>query len=259
MRSDYEPIIFNTPRDFSEIILYPLHDLHKGNELFNEQKWERVKNEILSEPNHYCIIIGDAMENAIPGSASSVWESNMHPQAQKEWVATQLTDLQDRVIAVVDGNHERNRSTRFCDMHPLFDCCVLAGIGDRFRSHFAFADIGVGTRKKDASQQTRYVTFAIHKAKSLSQWASCDWTENTDIFLTGHTHNPLDVPRGKLVYDTKLKQASIKTCEYINNGSFVDMFGGYGADNGYRPSAQKFYKLVLNGPEKRISTIGYYL
>lgn len=259
MHSDYEPILINTPKDFSEIVLYPLHDLHKGNAYFNQQKWDAVKSEILAAPNRYCVVIGDAMENAIPGSASSVFESNMHPFEQKEWVTQQFVDLHDRILAVVDGNHERNRSTKFCDMHPLFDCCVLAGIGDKFRSHFAVADIGVGTRRKDPNQQTHYVVFAIHKAKNLTQWASCDWTENTDIFLTGHTHNPLDVPRGKLVYDTKLKQVSVKTCEFLNNGSFVDIFGGYGADNGYRPSAQKLYKLILNGADKRVQTVGYYV
>ena len=258
MKSDYEPILLNTPKEFSQIEVYSIHDLHKGNRLFNDRKWEAVKAEILDAPNRYLVFVGDAMENAVPGSKSDIFEQICSPQEQKEWFAEQLTELRDRVLCVVDGNHERNRSTKLCGLYPLYDCALIAGIGDRYRPHFAFVDVGVGARKRDPSQQTHYVIYAVHKAKDTKQYSSVDFVDGVDAMLFGHNHSPADLPRGRLVYDTTLKQIRQKDVEVLNCGGYLT-WGGYSADNAYRPNSDKLYKLVLRGDEKKLCTVGFYV
>ena len=258
MESDYSPIIFNTPKEFAYIELYVIHDLHKGSVEFDERKWNAVKEDILSVPNRYMIFVGDAMENAVPGSKSDIFNQVMTPQAQKEWVAEQLHDLADRTVAIIDGNHERNRTTKLTGMYPLYDCALIAGIGERYRPHFAIVDIGVGARRKDPSQQTRYVVYAVHKARDTKQYSSADFVDGIDAMVFGHTHSPADVPRGKLVYDSKLKQIKQRSIEVVNAGSFV-AYGGYAVDNAYRPNSDKLYKFIFMGDEKRIGTAGFYV
>ncbi len=258
MRSDYEPILFQTPKEFAYIEVYALHDLHVGNAAFDRQKWDAVKAEILAAPNRYVIFVGDMMENAVPGSKSDMFTQTMTPQDQKEFVAKEMTDLADRTIAIVDGNHERNRVTKLTGLYPLYDCALLAGIGDRYRPHFAIADIAVGTRKKDASQQTHYAVYAVHKARDTKQYSSADFVDGIDAMVFGHTHSPQDVPRGKLSYDAKLKQIRQRSIETINAGSFCK-YGEYAVDNAYRPNSDKLYKFILTGDEKRIGTVGFYV
>ena len=154
MQSDYSPVLFTTPKEFAFIEVYAIHDLHVGNTTFNLQKWNALKEDILSVPNRYAIFVGDMMENAVPGSKSDVFTQTMSPQDQKEFIAKELTDLAERTIAIVDGNHERNRVTRATGLYPLYDCALLAGIGDRYRPHFVIADIGVGARKMLRSRHT---------------------------------------------------------------------------------------------------------
>lgn len=258
MQSDYSPVLFTTPKEFAFIEVYAIHDLHVGNATFNLQKWNALKEDILSVPNRYAIFVGDMMENAVPGSKSDVFTQTMPPQDQKEFIAKELTDLAERTIAIVDGNHERNRVTRATGLYPLYDCALLAGIGDRYRPHFVIADIGVGARKKDASQQTHYVIYAVHKAKDTKAYSSADFVDGIDAMVFGHTHSPQDIPRGKLVYDGKLKQIRQRSVETINAGSFCQ-YGTYAVDNAYRPNSDKLYKFILMGDEKRIGTAGFYV
>lgn len=258
MLSDYTPILFNTPKEFSYIELYALHDLHMGSAQFNKEKWGAVKQEILDAPNRYCIFVGDAMENATPGSKSDVFTQTSTPQEQREWFAEQLCDLSDRTIAVVDGNHERNRSYKLAGLYPLYDACIIAGIKDRYRPHFAFIDIGVGTRAKDPNAQTHYVGYLVHKAKDTKAYSTADFVDGVDFTVWGHDHSPKDQPRAKLVYNPILKNITLKSTETVNAGSFLD-YGGYAVDNGYRPNSDKLYKLVLVGAEKKIQTVGFYV
>lgn len=258
MRNDYEPILVNTPKEFSCIELYVVSDLHYGSKQFDNNKWNKLKEEILDRPNRYMIFAGDAMENAVPGSKSSVFDQNVPPHEQREWVVQQLTELKDRTIAVVDGNHERNRSTKLAGLYPLYDACLLAGIGEAYRPHFAFVDIGVGARRKDPSQQTHYVAYVVHRAKDTKQYSSADFVDGIDLMAFGHDHSSHDMPRGKLVYDAKLKQVRQATVEVLDSGSFL-RYGGYAADGAFRPAPEKLYKATLFGDEKRIVTTGFYL
>ena len=258
MRSDYEPIIIDTPREFPYIEIYFIHDLHKGSAQHDAKKWEGIKREILAEPYRYAVHIGDAMENAIPGGKSDVFYQTMPPQEQKEWFEEQLEDLGDKSLLIVDGNHERNRSMKTCGLFPLWDACPK-GLRDRYRPHFVLLDIGVGKRRDTGSnKQVRYFGYCVHTAKSQTNFATADAIDGIDFFAYGHDHNPKDIPRGKLVYDSKNKKLTQKSVEVINSGAFLD-YGGYAADAAYRPASGKMYKLVLDGERKRLSTVGFYV
>ena len=256
MESDYKPIIKSTPQEFRAIDVYVIGDLHYGSAQFDERKWNVVKDEILSAQNRYVVFVGDLMENAVPGSRSSVFEQICNPQDQKEFVVQQFVDLKDRILSIIDGNHEKNRSYKYAGLFPLFDAAVIAGIPELYRPHFAFVDVGVGARKKDPSQQTHYVIYTSHKAKDNKNYCSSDFVENVDLFCYGHDHSGKSEPRGKLIYDTKLKMVRQATVATIDGGSFL-RYGGYAADNAYRPNADTLYKATLLGEEKRICITGF--
>ena len=266
MRDDMTPVVVDLPASMQTVEVYVVSDIHCGNYLFNKAKWDKLKAEILQAPNRYIIFAGDAMENAVPGSKSDVFSQNMHPQEQREWITEQFTELKDRILCVIDGNHERNRSTKLCGLYPLYDACCIAGIQERYRPHFCLLDLGVGMHHpattKRPVQQYRFVGYIVHRAKDMKNFSSADFVDGIDFMVYGHDHDAKDHARGRLVYDSKAKQLRIKNVETINSGSFLN-YGGYAVDGGYRPGSTKMYKMVLSGCycgsvlQKNIQTVGF--
>lgn len=258
MLSNYKPIVIHLPRDFKSAELYFAHDVHKGDALHDENKWERFKADILSAENRYIIFCGDYLDNAIVGSKGNIYEQIIPPHMQKEWFAEQLCQLRDRVLAIVPGNHEA-RTTRATGLSPIYDIVVLAGLDDKYRQHFAFVDIGIGQyRANNAHKQHRYVGFITHRMRDCKIYNGSDFVDGIDFAAYGHDHDAKDHPRAKLVYDNKNKTVAHKNIEVINSGAFLH-YGGYSADSGYRPVSEKVYKLILSGTKKRITTVGFYV
>lgn len=261
MQSDYTPIIYNTDSEFPEVEVYFAHDIHMGHDTCQINKWEAFKKKVLEQPNRFVVMIGDYCENAVLGSKSDIYTQVMSPYAQKEWLSEQMSIMKDRIIAIVPGNHEDNRITKLCGLYPVYDCAKEAGIADLYRNNFAIVDIGVGLQKHGGKydKQTRYFGYITHRVRDTRMYNGADFVDGIDFAAYGHDHDPKDHPRSKLVYDSKNKMITQRNIEVINSGSFMT-YGGYAAKVGYRPLSSKCYKLVLyGGPQKEISSIGFYL
>ena len=262
MYPETKPIVTKLSPEFDTIEIYPIHDLHYGNECFDMHRWNVLRDEIMAQDNRYVVWVGDLMENALPGSKSNPLTQLHSPLEQREFVTEQFKLFKDRTLGIVDGNHEYNRSTRFAGMYPLYDAACIAGIEDKYRATYAVIDImfgsGRGGHREDAYQ---YVGFAIHKAKDLKSFHSADVLEGFDFFLFGHDHDPREHARGKIRYIRQNHALMFGQVETVNCGSFLT-YGGYGAMAGYRPVAPKMYKLICHGERKydnRIETVGFYL
>lgn len=255
MYSMRKPIIFNTPHEFEEIVVYFANDVHRGSAEFSQRKWDAFEK-MLEPKNAYVMFVGDQFENALRQSKSDSY-SAMRPHEEKQWWINRLRPLAPKTICLIDGNHEA-RTTKDTDCYPLYDIALALGIEDRYRSEAAFVDIGVGRYRPSQDKQFRYVIYAVHKAQNGGSFGLADAVDNIDALVCGHTHRPMDKPLGKLCYDTKTKTISERTVENIVSGSFLS-YGGYGARAGYRPTSQKLYKMVLDGKSKKITTIGFHL
>lgn len=256
--SDDKPILVNLPTSKAYVDIYFIHDIHFGSELFDEKKWDALKNTILNDENALVCVVGDVLENAIPNSKSDIFTQTHSPAEQKEWATQQFKDLSHKILAVVPGNHENNRTTKVSGLYPLYDCCLLAGIGEKYRDTIAFIDIAIGKYYGRTRKKMHYFGQIQHKAKDLKNYHSSDYTDGIDFFASGHDHETKDKPRAKLVFDKHNKVVYKRNIECINCGSFCS-FGGYGAKGAYRPQSDKMYKLRLFGNEKRMETTGFYV
>lgn len=257
MFSMRKPIIFNTPQEYEEIVVYFANDIHVGSCEYNSRKWDAFEK-LLEPKNAYVMFVGDQMENATRKSKSDIYSQTMRPYEQKQWWVNRLRPISHKVICIIDGNHEYNRTAKEVDDFPLYDVALGVGIEDRYRAESAFVDIGVGKFRPGSDRQYRYVGYAVHKAQNNVNYGTADAIDGIDFFVSGHTHKPMDKPLGKLVYDGKNKTVSERTIENIVSGTFLK-YGGYGARAGYRPSSQKLYKLILDGKSKKITTVGFHV
>ena len=257
MKSSQKPILISLPESISSVEILLASDIHTGSAEFDEKRWERFE-ELLKQPNVFVIFAGDQMEYATRSSKSDVYTQKMSPSIQKRWWIGHLRSYKDKILCIVDGNHEFNRASKDADSFPLYDIALALGIEDRYRSEAAFVDIGVGNGGHGKGKQVRYVIRVSHQAKNNVNYGTADGFEGIDAFVSGHTHKPMDKPLGKLVYDTKNKSVSQKTVENIVCGHFL-RYGGYGERGGYRPTSQKLYSLILSGKKKEIETRGFHL
>lgn len=255
MYSMRKPIIFNTPYEFDEIVVYFANDIHVGSGEFSSRKWDAFEK-LLEPKNAYVMFVGDQLENALRNAKSDSYRG-MRPHEEKEWWIKHLRPIAPKTICLIDGNHEQ-RTSKDTDMFPLYDIALAVGIEDRYRSEAAFVDIGVGKRCPSSNRQYRYVGYAVHKAQNNLKYGTVDGVWNVDFCVSAHKHAPADLPHGYLVYDGKNKSISERTVENIVSGSFLE-YGGYGARAGYRPASQKLYKMVLDGKSKKITTVGFHL
>ena len=257
MIPDNKPILFTTPEEFDEIEVYLCHDIHYGSELHDRKAWDRLKAEILDKPNRYVIWLGDYIEAAIIGSKSDSYTQNHTLEAQRIWMEQQFADLKNQTLAIISGNHER-RISRAVGLYPVYDAAVCAGVGDKFRNHYAFLDVAVGSGGHGAGKQNHYVGYLVHHIQDLKNFNGADAIDGIDFCAFGHTHRPMARAMGKLVYDSKNKTIKQKSVPVINAGS-VTLFGGYGADAGCRPLGRGVFKLILSGKsDKRIAVNGVF-
>lgn len=258
MKSSRVPILISLPKELEKVEILIAADIHTGSAEFDEKKWGQFE-ELLKQPDKYVIFAGDQCEYATRSSKSDVYTQALSPSQQKRWWIEHLKKYKDKVLCIVDGNHEYNRASKDADDFPLYDIALALGIEDRYRSEAAFVDIGVGDGGHGKGKQTHYVFRIQHQAKNNVNHGTADGIEGIDVFVSGHTHKPMDKPLGKLIYDSKNKSVSQKDVENIVSGHFL-RFGGYGERGGFRPTSQKLYSVILHGKKKKeIETRGFHL
>ena len=146
---DWQPITVDLPTEWEFAHLYFVHDLHYGSELFDERKWMRLKNRILSDKYGKVLFIGDLFENAIPGSKSDMFTQTANPEEQKEFVTQQFVDLKEQTIAIVPGNHCSNRTTKAAGIKQCvgFSICNFKTILDARRELSSVCSCATNTVK----------------------------------------------------------------------------------------------------------------
>ena len=257
MKSSRVPILVKLPETLESVEILLAADIHTGSAEFDEKKWGQFE-ELLKLPDKYVIFAGDQCEYATRSSKSDVYTQALSPSQQKRWWIEHLKHYKDKILCIVDGNHEFNRASKDADDFPLYDIALALGIEDRYRSEAAFVDVGVGDGGHGKGKQVHYVIRVQHQAKNNVNHGTADGIEGIDAFVSGHTHKPMDKPLGKIVYDSKNKSVSQKDVENIVCGHFL-RFGGYGERGGYRPTSQKLFSLILSGKKKDIKTLGFHL
>lgn len=258
MKSSRVPIIINLPKELEKVEILIAADIHAGSAEFDEKRWGLFED-LLKQPDRYVIFAGDQCEYATRDSKSDVYTQALSPRQQKDWWIEHLKKYRDKCLCMVDGNHEFNRASKNADSYPIYDIALALGIEDRYRSEAAFVDLGVGLSSHGHGKQVRYVFRVQHQAKNNVNFGTAHGFEGIDVFVSGHTHKPMDKPVGKIIYDTKNKSVSQRDVENIVSGHFL-RFGGYGERNGYTPTSTKLYSVILNGKgSKNVETRGFHL
>ena len=234
MRNDFDLIVHRLP-ECKEARLYVIGDLHVGAIEANIKGWEQFTQKILQDKNAYIVILGDMMNNATKTSVSNVYEEVLRPRDQKRYLVSALSQLTERILCIVPGNHEqRNKDV---DDEPLYDVACKLDLEDMYRPNCAFVKVCFGSRDKGGQTvplQT-YVLAVTHGAGGgIYTGATVNRNERfgmvlegVDVLCVGHTHKGTISKPSKIVVDIHsncVKQQSmtvISACSWLSYGGYA--------------------------------------
>ncbi len=230
---DFEIIVKKFDKKQKEINIYPLGDSHVGAQTFYEPAWRKWIDKVKADQNGYVVICGDVFDNAIIGSKGNSYENKMRIRDAKHWVKDELLPIKDKILVIVQGNHEY-RSSRITDDCPLYDVASKLDLEDVYRENMGFLKLSLG--EKNSQRQFSYGICVAHgKTKNKTDKFAYS-LDGIDAMVSGHTHDPSNNFPAKIVMD--MHNECIRLVDYVNLvvPSFQHI-GGYSLRDMYMPKA----------------------
>lgn len=248
-----------------DITVIPISDVHLGSPECMEQEFISFVRTVRDTPNTYLVIGGDLIENGTRSSVGdSVFRQTMPPGQQKREMANILSEVKDRILCFVPGNHER-RSGKDADDDPVYDIAAKLDLEHLYRENIAFVKVQMGKPETEngkmncGTNRPTYVLVVTHGAGGgILTGASVNRGERfgyvvdgMDALIVGHTHKPFTTQPGKIKIDPFNNKVSIKPFKVICATSWLE-WGGYAAQKMLLPSTHCLQTLTLKGDHKEI-------
>lgn len=231
IKSDFELIVHKLPDNIPYINVYPIGDVHVGSAEFDERQWETWVTHVLNDPYGYIVITGDMLNCAFKNSKSDVYADILSPQEQKEWLIEHLQPVKHRILGMCSGNHVQ-RATRELGYYPMYDIARELGIKNVYRENLMVIKVNYGRRN---AERQHCCCICGHHGSTKNKLEKFELAvDNIDLFVTGHTHDPMFKSPAKICVDLHNENIIIRTFRSIVVNSFLK-YGGYGVEKMYLP------------------------
>lgn len=249
---------FTFPDTWTKMEIYPLSDLHIGDPKADIKMFRQFVANIKAEENRYIVCVGDLLNNAIKTSISNVYNETMSPRKQVAFLAEELEPIKDRILCMVEGNHEY-RSTKDVDQSPSERLAEKLGCKHYYQDEAAIKiSLGKGYNQKPITY-TIYLTHGasggkwpgnainntIHLALSL---------ENCDIVIVGHSHKKVASKIAKRHFDVRNNVVRQIENLVVVSSHWSDL-SGYAARKMLLPSAKGTIPIILDGRKKEMLAV----
>lgn len=247
-----------------DITIIPISDVHLGSPGCMEQEFIKFIQTVKDTPNMYLTLGGDLIDNGTKSSVTNPFRATMPPSQQKKEMANILSDVRDRILCLVPGNHER-RSGKDADDDPIYDIAAKLDLEHLYRENIAFVKVQLGKRKRDNGtevagyQRPSYMLVVTHgSGGGILTGGAVNRNERfgyvidgMDVIIVGHTHKPFTTQPGKIKIDPFNNRVSIKPFKVISSTSWLE-YGGYAAQKMLLPTTHCLHTLTLRGDKKEI-------
>lgn len=260
MLNDFDLITHSFP---GEIDIYPIADVHLGAVEHCETEWQAFLKRVENE-NAYLILAGDLLNNSTRGTRfANPFDEVLRPREAKKRMAEYLEPLKDRILVLVDGNHEA-RTIRDTDQSLTYDICAKLNIEHLYRENIAFMYISVGERNTTAKSECQYSFIVQHGGGGgIYTGAAVNRNERMgnvvdglDCYVAGHVHKGFISKPAKIVFDGRNRVIKMSHYVIVSCVSWLN-YGGYAAKGQLLPAhvcdPQKLH-LVADRYHKQIIT-----
>lgn len=247
-----------------DITIVPISDVHLGSPGCMEQEFISFIKTVKETPNMYLVLGGDLIDNGTRSSVTNPFRATMPPSQQKKEMANILSEVRDRILCFVPGNHER-RSGKDADDDPMYDIAAKLDLEHLYRENIAFVKIQMGNpengngTKNNGSLRPCYMLTVVHGAGggiltggAVNRGERFGYViDGMDALIVGHTHKPFTTQPGKIQIDPRNNKVSVKPFKVISSTSWLE-YGGYAAQKMLLPTTHCLHTLTLRGDKKEI-------
>lgn len=243
-------------KDLEEIDLYIFADEHIGDPhsdiKYLKERIEYVKN----NPNVYCILNGDLMDNATKTSVSDSYSQDYNPQEQMDMLVEMFKPIKNKILCITQGNHEA-RTYKKEGIDIMKNVAGRLGLEHRYSPESILLFLRFGNNERNRKQlYTFYVTHGSGggrkegaKAIRLADLACiCD----ADCYIHSHTHLPLIMKEDFMRISESNSSSSMVTKLFVNSSANLK-YGGYGEVMGCKPASTDKPVIHLSGSHRKLT------
>lgn len=256
-------IKIDLPYDLEKLELHVFADEHVGDKLCDMQRLTERIEAVKQNPNAYCILNGDLMDNATATSIGDTYAQEFNPMEQLSRAVELFGGIRDKIICVTHGNHE-NRTYKKEGIDLSYLIAQQLGISDKYTPTSALLFIRFGKqpgREPDERHMRKqiYTVYVLHgagggrkagaKANRLEDMAAI---VDADIYIHSHTHLPMVMKKGFYRSDRHNFSSLYVDKLFVNTAANLN-YGGYGAAQEFSPNSKHTPIIILDGRSKRFS------
>ena len=249
-------------------------DLHIGSTKCDYDEIQRRVDLVANDPNKYCIILGDLINNTTKTSVGDVYMEPISPMNQIKKAVTIFEPIKDKILAVTTGNHERRTYKQdgidlgyfFCKELGIEGCYDYAGV-------VLFVRFGRKVNRRDYRKNPKTgeyvklnrakgtnggpITYSLYithgdgangrtsggKINALSKRGQLI---DSDIIVMGHTHLPATFRESSWHVDSNHKCVTQHEQVFVNASATLE-YEEYAEIYGMKPSSTQSPVIGLCG------------
>lgn len=251
------------PKELGEIKIDIFSDLHIGSKKCDYKLIQERIEKVKEEPNRYCIILGDLINNSTKTSVGDVYEEELTPMQQVQKAVNMFAPIKEKIIGITSGNHER-RSYKQDGIDLVYFFAAELGLQHWYDYCSCLLFIRVGnddSRSKKSPRQFCYTLYMTHgdgnggrtiggKMNGLQRRGQI---VDADIVVTGHTHAPASFRDSFFKIDYQNSTVVQKEQLFVNASATLN-YEEYAELYGMKPSTKAYPIIVLDGHKKNMQT-----
>ena len=252
------------PAEHKEIYIEIFSDLHIGSKKCDYKAIQERIEKVKSDPNRYCIVLGDICNNSTKTSVGDVYEEELTPMQQMQKACSMFEPIKHKIIGITTGNHERRsyktdgidltyffaRELRLEHLYDYCACLLFIRFG-KAKGHGAGGSHG---------GKMCYTLYMAHgdgnggrtiggKMNGLQRRGQI---VDADVIVTGHTHSPATFRDSFFRIDYQNSSVSQREQLFVNASATLN-YEEYTELYGMKPSSKQSPVIVLDGYVKRMN------
>lgn len=233
-------------KELSEIILFPIGDLHIGSPHFDKRELTKQLKDIDEHKNKARIIImGDLAETALKDSVGAgVYEQQETAQQQMMTAKSILFPYRDMIDGIVTGNHEE-RIYKNSGFDLMLYFAQIMGLESKYMRYQGVVKYTIASRSFNVSVWHGSggggtPGGAMNKLQKQAE------TILADIYLMGHVHRRQAHTKTLYVPDSKNNKIDLFKQVFVVTGSALTHETSYAEMAGFAPTEKGFPKITLS-------------
>lgn len=259
-------IKIDLPQDLLLMEIHTFADEHIGDENCDIKRLKERIEYVKNNPNAYCIMNGDILDNATKTSIGDSYSQEFNPMQQLQYAMELFAPIKDKILCVTHGNHE-NRTYKKEGINLSYLIAKQLGLEDKYTPTSAvlfirFGKMSRGMKQSNGSGNIRkicYTMYVLHgsgggrkegsKAIRLADMASI---VDTDIYIHSHTHLPMVMKQGFHRINAQNSTVALVDKLFVNTSANLK-YGGYGEAAEFKPSSMETPVIYLDGVVKNFN------